>query len=225
MAKRNNSSNILSGKNLLWASAGVAVLIVLGKGACSSGGGEAPPSTASSTPHPSGTAKPSASPHGGTQAGNNPATRINFQTELLGNGYAVEAGSCGDGTGDQGGKPVRPSELGVRLALTRATITYRVDRLLDLGLAERTADPADRRALFVRLTPKGEEVLGAVMTRYAATAEQKLVDIDDMGGGRAALEASLMAIARRFDNEWPMDPGKLQPHEADAVDHLAGEDA
>jgi len=122
---------------------------------------------------------------------------------------------------DQGGKPVRPSELGVRLALTRATITYRVDRLLDLGLAERIADPSDRRALFIRLTPRGEDLLGTVMAQYAAASERKLVDIDGMAGGRAALEERLIAIAKRFDQEWPMDPEKARSEGAPAVDHLA----
>ncbi len=123
---------------------------------------------------------------------------------------------------DQGGVPVRPSELSARLALTRATITYRVDRLLDLGLAERIADPTDRRALFVRLTPRGEEVLGTVMSRYAAVAETKFADVDEMEGGRAALERRLIAIARRFEPEWPMDPNKAGADDRVTVDHLAG---
>ena len=104
---------------------------------------------------------------------------------------------------DQGGNPVRPSELGVRLALTRATITYRVDRLLDLGLAERLADPSDRRSLFVRLTAKGEDVLREVMTLYAAASEEKLRDID-LGGARETLESALATIAARFQDDWPM---------------------
>ena len=107
---------------------------------------------------------------------------------------------------DRGGTLVRPSELGERLALTRATITYRVDRLLELGLAERIADPSDRRALFVRLTPKGEKVLEEIMTGYAAAAEDKLIGVDQLDGGRGALEALLIAIAARFDQEWPRDP-------------------
>ncbi len=107
---------------------------------------------------------------------------------------------------DRGGRPVRPTELGERLALTRATITYRVDRLLELGLAERVADPSDRRSLFVQLTTKGEDVLAEIMTGYAAAAEEKLLDVEQFAGGRGALEELLIAMATRFDQEWPRDP-------------------
>ncbi|MDA8218560.1 MAG: MarR family transcriptional regulator [Dehalococcoidales bacterium] len=34
-----------------------------------------------------------------------------------------------------------------------------VDRLVDLGLVERTEDPADRRRTLARLTPRGEELV------------------------------------------------------------------
>lgn len=125
---------------------------------------------------------------------------------------------------DRGGTLVRPSELGERLALTRATITYRVDRLLELGLAERIADPSDRRSLFVRLTSKGEAVLAEVMTGYAAAAEDKLLDVDKINGGRGALEALLIAIATRFDQEWPRDPRERRGEGAIAADAAPTQD-
>jgi DNA-binding MarR family transcriptional regulator len=100
---------------------------------------------------------------------------------------------------DRAGKAVRPSELSDRLGLTRATITYRVDRLLDDGLAERVADPSDRRALFVQLTQKGELVLTQVMTRFAAVTNDKLAGVDRMPGGRKALEDRLKAMVAEFE--------------------------
>ncbi len=100
---------------------------------------------------------------------------------------------------DRGGKPVRPSELGERLALTRSTITYRVDRLLEVGLAERVADPSDRRALFVQLTQKGEEVLTQVMTGFAAGTNEKLAAVDSLPGGRQVLEDRLKAMLAEFE--------------------------
>ncbi len=100
---------------------------------------------------------------------------------------------------DKGGKPARPSELSDRLGLTRATITYRVDRILDLGLAERIDDPSDRRALFVQLTQKGDAVLAEVMTRFASDAEKKLAGVDRMAGGRKALEDRLKAMVAEFE--------------------------
>ena len=99
---------------------------------------------------------------------------------------------------DKGGKPARPSELGDRLNLTRATITYRVDRILELDLAERIADPSDRRALFVQLTQKGETVLTEVMTRFASGTDSKLVGVDRLPGGRRALEERLKVLLAEF---------------------------
>ena len=103
---------------------------------------------------------------------------------------------------DEGGKPARPSELGDRLNLTRATITYRVDRILELGLAERIADPSDRRALFVQLTQKGETVLTEVMTRFAFCTDSKLAGVDRMPGGRRALEERLKVLLAEFAKPW-----------------------
>ena len=100
---------------------------------------------------------------------------------------------------DQDGQPARPSDLSDRLDLTRATITYRVDRLLQVGLAERIAHPSDRRALFVRLTDKGEQVLAEVMGRFAAATEKRLSRVDAMPGGREALEDRLEALTAAFE--------------------------
>lgn len=48
------------------------------------------------------------------------------------------------------------------------TLGRMIDRLQDAGLVERRADPADRRAWRVHLTPKGEENFDAL--RPTATA-------------------------------------------------------
>jgi DNA-binding MarR family transcriptional regulator len=48
-----------------------------------------------------------------------------------------------------------PTELYRALMRTSGGITHLVDRLEDDGLVERIPDPADRRGLLVRLTPKG----------------------------------------------------------------------
>ena len=99
---------------------------------------------------------------------------------------------------DRGQGPVRPSDLSERLNLTRATITYRVDRFIELGLADRTADPSDRRALFVKLTPKGEQVAAEIMTRFAEIYEARLEGVDGLPGGRASLALYLRAMIAGF---------------------------
>jgi DNA-binding MarR family transcriptional regulator len=53
-----------------------------------------------------------------------------------------------------------------RTGVTRATITGLVDSLERDELVTRTPDPADRRMLAVRLTPKGERVLFEVLPKH-----------------------------------------------------------
>jgi DNA-binding MarR family transcriptional regulator len=67
-----------------------------------------------------------------------------------------------------------------------------------VGLAERTADPSDRRALFVKLTPDGEQRLAAIMTRFAEIYETRLGGVDRLPGGRDALELGLRTLMADF---------------------------
>jgi len=57
-----------------------------------------------------------------------------------------------------------PSELGDHLIVTRATVTGLLDSLERRGFVRRTANPADRRSLFVEITPPGLDVLQALRT-------------------------------------------------------------
>ena len=57
----------------------------------------------------------------------------------------------------------RSSNLSRHLGVSPSTLTRNLDRLVERGLIERTADPSDRRAMVVSLTPAGQEA--------AATAE------------------------------------------------------
>lgn len=57
---------------------------------------------------------------------------------------------------------LRIGELAGRLSVDDTTATRLVDRLEDLGVAERRGEPGDRRATVVGLTPAGEELLSGV---------------------------------------------------------------
>lgn len=54
----------------------------------------------------------------------------------------------------------RMTQLADRMGLTPGAVSTLVDRLVDNGLVERRHEPADRRAVFVRLTEKGTALLG-----------------------------------------------------------------
>lgn len=51
------------------------------------------------------------------------------------------------------------SMMGAQLGVTNAAASQAVDRLVQLGLIERTEDPSDRRAKRLALTPKGRELI------------------------------------------------------------------
>lgn len=101
--------------------------------------------------------------------------------------------------GNLSGAPLRPSTLGERLDLTRATITYRMDRLLAKGLAERISDKTDGRALNVRLTEAGRAVVDQIMTEINEIVHARMAAIDDLPGGREAFCDSLAALVAHWE--------------------------
>src|SRR4051794_6021421 len=64
--------------------------------------------------------------------------------------------------------PLRVSDLASREGMTQPGVTLLVNRMAEAGYAERVADPTDRRAALVRITPAGR---AALADRNAARAE------------------------------------------------------
>jgi DNA-binding MarR family transcriptional regulator len=83
---------------------------------------------------------------------------------------------------------VLPSQLAVQLGLTTGSVTAMLDRLERLGYVTRSADPADRRKVVIRITPKAakkaatiygpivEEGERDVLSRYSAAELHVLLD-------------------------------------------------
>jgi DNA-binding MarR family transcriptional regulator len=84
------------------------------------------------------------------------------------------------------------SELGRRLGVSKQAAGKTVDRLVDLGYAERSADAADARRKLVRLTPRGYDALA----RSAAVFDQLRAEwAERLGADRVhALEADLRTV-------------------------------
>jgi DNA-binding MarR family transcriptional regulator len=61
-------------------------------------------------------------------------------------------------------QPCTQERLAERMGVTGPTIVPAVDELYSAGLIHRDRNPADRRAHVLRLTPGGEEYLGAALT-------------------------------------------------------------
>jgi DNA-binding MarR family transcriptional regulator len=84
------------------------------------------------------------------------------------------------------------SELGRRLGVSKQAAGKTVDRLVELGYAERSADAADARRKLVRLTPRGHDALA----RSAAVFEQLRAEWAERLGaeGVRTLETALRTV-------------------------------
>lgn len=69
------------------------------------------------------------------------------------------------------GRPALPSELGDDLAVTRANISGLLNGLEKNGMVRREVDTADRRRIWVHLTPKGSETLQKAWPIYEETID------------------------------------------------------
>jgi DNA-binding MarR family transcriptional regulator len=82
-----------------------------------------------------------------------------------------------------------PTHLAELALITTGGMTSRLDRLEDRGFVERRSDPGDRRALLVRLTESGQEIVDRVLD--ASLPEQRRM-LDTIGEKDRAVLASLL---------------------------------
>lgn len=72
--------------------------------------------------------------------------------------------------------PLRASDLVNRLGLDKSTVSRQVATLVDLGLVERTADPADGRAQVLTPSPEGSARLARIRDVRRTRWEADLAD-------------------------------------------------
>jgi len=93
---------------------------------------------------------------------------------------------------------LRMGELSRRMMVTGGNVTGIVDQLVAEGLVERRAIAADRRALAVRLTPKGRRRFMAMAAEHERWIEEMLTDLPVAERTRLyALLGHLKAVIRR----------------------------
>jgi DNA-binding MarR family transcriptional regulator len=87
-----------------------------------------------------------------------------------------------------------PKALAASALITSGAMTSRLDRLERAGLVERNPDPADRRAILVRLTPAGQERAIRALAAVLAADRRFLDPLDpaDRGVVAAALKRLLL---------------------------------
>jgi DNA-binding MarR family transcriptional regulator len=90
--------------------------------------------------------------------------------------------------------PSRLTELAVTEGVSQPSMTALVGRLADQGLVQRRADPADRRAVLIALTPAGADLLDRRREDRAARLAGPLDGLAD--DDVRAITDALPALAR-----------------------------
>jgi DNA-binding MarR family transcriptional regulator len=101
------------------------------------------------------------------------------------------------------GKPyeLNPTQLMSATMLSSGGMTKRLDRLAEAGLVERRPDPADRRGVLVRLTPRGKTVIDKAVEAHLGNEERILRSLGT--ADRRALDGLLRTLLA--DLEEPAD--------------------
>jgi DNA-binding MarR family transcriptional regulator len=89
--------------------------------------------------------------------------------------------------------PLRASDLVVRLGLDKSTVSRQVGTLVDLGLVDRAADPADGRAQVLTPSAEGSARLAEIRDVRRARWE------DDLSGWPAEDVATLAELLSRLN--------------------------
>lgn len=74
--------------------------------------------------------------------------------------------------------PCKATVLADELEVKPSAITVMIDRLVNHGLVERAQDETDRRAYFIRLTEKGQQVLADMNAIRKEIASRYFTKID-----------------------------------------------
>ena len=92
-----------------------------------------------------------------------------------------------------------PGQLMQETMVTSGTITNRLDRLEELGLVKRKADPNDGRGSLVTLTKSGIRAVDSAMEDLLAREREFLQSLSK--ADRAQLAATLAELAAPFDEQ------------------------
>lgn len=91
-------------------------------------------------------------------------------------------------------RAVRPSDLWRALHMRPSAITYRVDRLHELGLVNRMLDEKDRRAWLLSLTDEGLRVVNEIVRRFNRKTVERLSAAAELGCDISELNKQLDSL-------------------------------
>jgi DNA-binding MarR family transcriptional regulator len=93
------------------------------------------------------------------------------------------------------GQGVMVSLLSTKMKVSPSFITQMTNGLVDAGLADRSPDPDDRRAVRIRVTPRGDEVMAKASQEFIARFERLA---DYLGPEQSEELCRLMAMAYQY---------------------------
>lgn len=99
------------------------------------------------------------------------------------------------------GRPyvLSPGRLLEQTMVTSGTMTNRIDRLESRGLVQRMPDPADRRGVHVRLTPRGKERVDGALADLLGRERDLLKTLS--GADQETLSTLLRHLVLPFESE------------------------
>jgi DNA-binding MarR family transcriptional regulator len=95
-------------------------------------------------------------------------------------------------------EPISASVLAEHAAVSRAAITDALDKLESLQFASRARDDSDRRIIYVRITPAGQEAVDAAINDYLHAAADAACDVRP--AAQRALLAAYLQLLRGFSD-------------------------
>ena len=109
------------------------------------------------------------------------------------------------------GRPycLRPTDIYGILNIMSGAATYRIDRLVKQGIAERIADPNDRRGYLLCLSERGVETADRAVKSLAETTERALAGAGLDPVGIVALEATLGQLEHGWEQVIPFEENPL----------------
>lgn len=92
---------------------------------------------------------------------------------------------------------ITQQSLADRLLVTKGNVCGLMDRMVEQGLVERRADPQDRRAYMLHLTPKGKALIQQVLP-----AQSRLID-EQLGKLSLEKQKQLLDLLGELDRALP----------------------
>lgn len=104
---------------------------------------------------------------------------------------------------------MRPTDVFRLLRVTSGAATYRADRLVEKGVAQRIYDPEDRRSQLIQLSSEGMRIVDIATTRLAETSLKCLDPLSNESGELDKLGHLLHVVEAGWLQATPTDSNPL----------------